>query len=121
MQRKDVVKLCDEQVLDTASQLFGTRKGALTVFADYEGAANLVYAYEQNRQSFILRISFRSDRTREQIQAELDFVHYLAEGGVRVSRPVPSTNGSLIETIEAEGIPFHAVSFIKGKGIYGLF
>ena len=65
----------------------------------------------------ILRISFTPERTLEQIQAELHFVNYLSENGVKVSKPVPSKNGNMIETIQAKGIPFHIVTFIKGKGI----
>jgi Ser/Thr protein kinase RdoA (MazF antagonist) len=51
------------------------------------------------------------------VQAELHFVNYLAEGGVRVSRPVPSENGNLLEVIPAEGIPFIVASFVKGRGM----
>jgi Ser/Thr protein kinase RdoA (MazF antagonist) len=64
-----------------------------------------------------LRISFNPDRPVELIQAELHFVNYLSQGGVRVSRPVPSVNGNLIEVIPAQGIAFKAVSFIKGRGM----
>jgi len=64
-----------------------------------------------------LRLSFRPERTVELIQAELHFVNYLAEGGVRVSRPIPSINGNLLEVLPAGGIPFIAVSFVKGRGM----
>ena len=117
MQRKDIIRICDRQVLDTACQLFGTQKDALKVFASYEGCENLVHEYERDGNPFILRISFRPDRTAGQIQAELHFVNYLAEHGVRVSRPVPSRNGNLLETVQAAGIPFHIASFVKGKGM----
>jgi len=117
MQRKEIIKICDRKVLDTACRLFATQKDALKVFASYEGCENLVYEYEHDGRSFILRISFRPDRTAEQIQAELHFVNYLAEHGVRVSRPVPSRNGNLLETVQATGISFHVVSFVKGKGM----
>jgi Ser/Thr protein kinase RdoA (MazF antagonist) len=117
MQREDIVKICDRQVLDTACRLFGTNKDALKVFASYEGCENLVHEYERDGSPFILRISFRPDRTAGQIQAELHFVNYLAEHGVRVSRPVISQNGNLLETVQAAGIPFHIASFVKGKGM----
>ena len=53
----------------------------------------------------------------EQIQAELHFVNYLAQGGVRVSIPILSEHGNLIEVLPAAGIPFIAVSFVKGRGM----
>jgi Ser/Thr protein kinase RdoA (MazF antagonist) len=117
MQRAEIIRVCDQEVLDTASGLFGIRKDALKLVAGYEGCANLVYEYQRDGQPFILRISFRSDRTAEQIQAELHFVNYLAEHGVRVSRPVPSQNGKLLETVQAQGVPLHIVSFVRGKGM----
>jgi Ser/Thr protein kinase RdoA (MazF antagonist) len=104
-------------VLDNAARLFGTSKDRLEKFDDYEGCANLVYQYEYDGEQRILRVSFRSDRPVELIQAELHFVNYLAEGGVRVSRPIPSINGNLLEVLPAGGIPFIAVSFVKGRGM----
>jgi Ser/Thr protein kinase RdoA (MazF antagonist) len=117
MNREEAVELCERDVLSTAARLFGTSKSALGKFDDYEGCANLVYQYETNGQQRILRISFRSDRTLELIQAELHFVNHLAENGVRVSQPIPSRSGNLVETLQAEGITFHAVSFVRGRGM----
>ncbi len=117
MQREEILKICDREVLGTASRLFGIRKDALKLVAGYEGCANLVYEYKRDGQPFILRISFRPDRTAEQIKAELHFVDYLAEHGVRVSRPMPSQNGETLETVQVRGIPLHIASFVKGKGM----
>ena len=117
MQRDEILQICDSQVLDTTTARFGTRKVALKIFPEYEGAANLVYEYEIDKQPLILRISFTPERTLEQIQAELHFVNYLSDNGVNVSKPVPSRNGNFVETIQAAGIPFHIVTFVKGKGI----
>jgi Ser/Thr protein kinase RdoA (MazF antagonist) len=116
MQREEIISICDREILDTASRLFGVKKDALKLFAGSEGCANLVYEYQQDGQFRILRISFRPDRTAEQIQAELHFVDYLAEHGVRVSSPMPSQNGRLLETIQVRGMPLHIASFVRGKG-----
>ena len=117
MQRDEIIQICDDQVLEIATAQFGARKDELKIFPQYEGAANLVYEYEIDKKPLILRISFTPERTFEQIQAELHFVKYLSENGVNVSKPIPSQNGNLVETIQAAGIPFHIVTFVKGKGI----
>ncbi len=117
MQRDDVAQLCEREALETAARLFGTSKAALGKFDDYEGCANLVYHYMYEGQPRVLRLTYRPDRPLEMIQAELHFVEYLAAGGVRVSRPVPSINGKLIEVIHGGGIPFLAVSFARGRGM----
>ena len=117
MEREAVTQLCEQAALDTAARLFGTSTDRLGKFDDYEGCANLVYHYENGGQPRILRISCRPDRTAELIQAELHFVEYLAEGGVRVARPVPSVHENLLEVIPAAGMTFIAVSFVKGRGM----
>ncbi|MDO9087946.1 MAG: phosphotransferase [Anaerolineaceae bacterium] len=117
MERDKIVQICDSQVLEIATARFGTCKEALKIFPEYEGAANLVYEYEIDKKPLILRVSFTPERTLEQIQAELHFVNYLSENGVNVSKPVPSQDGNLVEIIQAAGIPFHIVTFVKGKGM----
>jgi Ser/Thr protein kinase RdoA (MazF antagonist) len=119
MQRNEVIRICEDAILDTAAGRFGTRKNAIKKFPEYEGAANLVYEYEVDNRPLILRISFTPERTLAQIKAELHFVNYLFDHGVNVSRPIPSREGNWVETIEAEaaGIPFHVVTFVKGKGM----
>ena len=116
MNRDAITQVCEQEVLEPAARLFATSREALGKFNDYEGCTNLVYHYESQGQPRILRISYRPDRTVELIQAELHFVMHLAEGGVRVSRPVPSVNGHLLEVLAAAGMNFIAVSFVKGQG-----
>jgi len=117
VQREEIIRICNREVLDKASRLFGIEGEPLQAFASYEGCENLVYEYQREGRPLILRISFRPDRTAEQIQAELHFVNYLAEHGVGVSRPLLSQDGNLLETVQAAGIPFHIVSFVKGRGM----
>ena len=117
MKRAEITSLCNRYVIDTACQLFAIPRETLKQVPGYEGWANLVYECKRDGQPHILRISFRSDRTAEQIRAELHFVNYLAEHGVRVSRPIFSQNGRQLETLHVQGIPLHIVSFVKGKGM----
>ncbi len=117
MNREEITHICEREVLEPAARLFGTSKASLIKIPDSEGCANLVYEYQRDGQARILRLSFNPERPVEQIQAELHFINYLAEGGVRVSMPIPSEQGNLIEVLPAAGIPFIAVSFVKGRGM----
>ncbi len=56
MQRDEISRLCENEVLDTAARLFRTKKESLKVFDSYEGCANLVYAYRCGDQPYILRV-----------------------------------------------------------------
>lgn len=117
MQRNEIIALCEREVLDAATNLFGTSKDHLGKFDEYEGCANLVYHFQCANQPRILRISYRQDRSLEIIQAELHFVNYLAGKGVRVSKPVRSKHGHLAEMIQTQAMPFIAASFIRGRGM----
>lgn len=117
MDRSMMIKICEQHVLARAARLYGTSVERLGKFDDFEGCANLVYQYEREGQPRVLRISCRPDRTLECIRAELDFIRHLAEGGVRVSTPVPSANGNLLEVISAHDLPFIVVAFVKGRGM----
>jgi Ser/Thr protein kinase RdoA (MazF antagonist) len=104
-------------VLAPIASRFETHPEALQVFPGYEGAANLVFEFNRQNVPLILRITYSPDRPRALIEAELDYVHFLGENGVPAARPVPSVHGSLVETVQAEGIAFHAAVFHKGKGM----
>ena len=114
MKREDIIQLCEQEALDTAARMFGTSKDQLGKFDDYEGCANLVYQFKHGDQPRVLRISYRADRPVELIQAELHFVNYLADSGMRVSKPLPSKNGHLVEAISTTEIPFIAA---RGIGL----
>ncbi|MBN1485291.1 MAG: phosphotransferase [Chloroflexia bacterium] len=116
MQREELLRTYQDELLIAAGRLFDIA-GALRLVPGYEGCANLVYEYERAGQTMILRASSRPDRPAGQIEAELEFVRYLAAHGVRVSVPVPSRNGNLLETVHLGGAALHLVSFVRGRGM----
>ncbi len=115
MEREEIIRIADQHVLDRAAALYGTTAAHFRQYGSYEGCVNLVYDYARDGRPLILRISYL--KPMDQIRAELHFLNYLAENGVRVSRPIPSLRGNLIETWEAQGICFVIVSFAKGEGM----
>jgi len=117
MDRTEITWICEQDVLRIAAHLYGTSVDSLNKFPDTEGCANLVYQYEREGQPRVLRISYNPERPADLIQAELHFINYLANGGVRVSVPMLSENGNLLEIIPAGEIPFIAVSFVQGRGM----
>lgn len=117
MNRKLILDLFQAQALARAAALFGADHEGLSLYDDYEGCQNLVYDYELHGTPMILRVSFRPDRPPEQVMAEVHFVNYLSDHGVRVSRATPSQHDNLVETLVAEEQQFVAVSFVKGRGM----
>ncbi len=80
-------------------------------------AANHVYSFISTGRTLYLRLTPEAFRTREQIEAELDFVSHLARGGgVAVSLPVRSANAETVEVIRIADEPFFACVFEEVEG-----
>ena len=116
MNRADLIEKYEAFILNQAVVLFNLKKEALQAFKAYEGCANLVYACQHQGQPVILRVSYRQERSHSQILAELNYIRYLAENGVRVSKPIRSVGGNILEELKIEGITFYLVCFTKGRG-----
>src|SRR5437763_8318190 len=74
--------------------------------------------YGRPPRSYFLRLTHAEHRSFEQIAAELDFILYLAGRRYRVSCPVMSRRGNLIETLKTETARFHACVFEAAPGAH---
>lgn len=82
-----------------------------------ESVENFVYAFERAAQGIILRISHSLRRSAALIQGEVDWINYLAAGGVSVAQAVLSVHGQLVEEIDdGAGGQFLATAFVKAEG-----
>ena len=110
-------KYSNEYILPIAVELFASSEYAITRVHAHDGGRNIVYNCEkENGQGKILRIMYLKDRSKEDILAELEFVNYLANGGVRAAKSLPSRKENLLETITHDGHTFHVCLFEKAKG-----
>lgn len=80
------------------------------------GFQNFIYEYQVDNQEYIMRFTPSAHRTLSEVQAELEWILYLAEHDIPVSSPVPSINGKQTETAELEEMYFTAAVFDKAKG-----
>ena len=46
MQREEIIRIFEREVLDWAARLYGFRKDTIQLVPGYEGRANLVYEYK---------------------------------------------------------------------------
>jgi len=74
-------------------------------------SANFVFTVQSGGSRYFLRFNHSSERTVEQLQAELDYLHHLADRGIAVALPVASYSNRLVETVPTELGDFHAVLF----------
>lgn len=80
------------------------------------GFQNFIYSYTQEGSRYILRFTPSSLRTKDGIEAELEWVRYVARKGMSVSEPVPSARGLYVECVSGETIDFYVTSFRHAPG-----
>ncbi|WP_254847836.1 hypothetical protein [Paenibacillus amylolyticus] len=113
----EAVNISNTQVLAWVSELYHLEGYNIQLIPPHEGGRNVVYTCEQEgRELLILRVSFLSDRKREDYIAELEYVRYLFEHGARVSDVVSSKKSHLLEEITYEEHTFFICMFVKAKG-----
>jgi Ser/Thr protein kinase RdoA (MazF antagonist) len=117
MDRKILMTQYKEKILNHAVERFKLDAENIAQFDAYEGCANLVFACKRKGQPVILRVSYRPERTYDQILAEIHFIQYLSENGVRVSNPLASDRGKFVEDLSIAGTPIYLVCFEKGIGM----
>ena len=88
----------------------------------HQGSHSYVYEYPRggspaaSDRPIILKLTHSTQRRVPQILGEIDFTNYLAGNGVNVSRAIPSLDGNLVETLEAESGYFVASAYEKAPG-----
>lgn len=82
-------------------------------------AENLIFACQSPDGQVALRLTHPSHRSAALLEAELDWVSLLAENSISVVSPIPSANGSLVESIEIANKTWHtsATRWIEGQSI----
>lgn len=103
-----------DNILQEATRRFGIADGQIRLLDGFE---SFMYEFEKNESSYILRIGHSLRRNVALIQAEVDWINYLAAGGATVARAVLSERGNLVEGVDdGQGEQFLATAFIKASG-----
>ena len=116
---KEFGHLYHDSVRSVAERRFGLmRPGSVP----HRGSHSYVYEYPRGgspiaaNRPIILKLTHSTHRRAPQILGEIDFTNYLAGNGVNVSRAVPSLDGNLVETLEADSGYFVASAYEKAPG-----
>jgi len=80
------------------------------------------YLLEDTKQKYIFKIYRDAHRSREEIEAEVELLNLLKEGGAKVSFPIKNMIGAYLQSFHAaEGTRYGVLySFAEGKVIYDL-
>ncbi|MDQ6423123.1 phosphotransferase [Paenibacillus sp. LHD-117] len=107
---KEITEQYHPGILEEAGRRFGVVPERVK---DLGGFESYVYEYTANGADRILKITHQLRRTENTLMGELDFVNYLADGGVPVARAVASEAGRYAETLDNG---FLAYAFEKAPG-----
>lgn len=101
---------------ETAAKAVGLWRGEADSLRHVADSANRVYGFRESGRTRYLRLVSSLDRTREQVEAELDFVRHLARGGASVALPLASANGRFVEELRADNHLLFASVFEEAAG-----
>lgn len=110
---KEIKEVFGPLTLETGASLFGVPVSKLTFLGAWQ---NFIYEYQSGNQSFILRFTPSSHRSADAVRGELDWILYLAENVMSVSKPIRSREGNWTETVHAGECSFTVASFEKAEG-----
>jgi len=104
----------NQDILNEAAKRYGVAQGDIEKLGGFE---SFIFSFKRDGREYILRISHSLRRSRELIRGEVDWINYLAGGGVTVAGAVVSQNGNLVEAIN-DGLDgqFLATAFNKIEG-----
>lgn len=83
---------------------------------DIDAFESLVHEIAVDDSTRIVKATWSGRRSAEAVQAELDFVTYLADHGAPACRPLALRSGALLDTIPCEGGGWHVTVWEKAPG-----
>lgn len=101
------------ELVNTAVRLWHGVTGSLRHVSD---SGNHVYSFIQSGRKRYLRLTSSFDRTKGQIEAELDFIAHLRAGGVDAMPPIASSAEMLVEEITVADNTIFACVFEEAEG-----
>ncbi|WP_409253223.1 phosphotransferase enzyme family protein [Bacillus sp. SCS-153A] len=111
---KWVEELFNEDILKRAADFFDSDSSNAKRLGDFE---NYVFEVHKGGEPYILRLTHSSHRSKEQVEAGLEWVNFLHSQGVNVSLVSHSNDGKLVEEIPAGESFFYACLFDKAPGV----
>jgi Ser/Thr protein kinase RdoA (MazF antagonist) len=91
-------------------------ESSLEMFQYYRISANAVYPFRQDGETCFLRFSPASEKRKENLAAELEFIGYLRRAHYQALEPVPSRVGELLVQPLTPWGEYYASVFKRVKG-----
>lgn len=104
----------DQAMVEQALRRYTT--GNLPQFTFLGGLQNQVYEYKHGERNLVLRLTPLTNRSELMVQGELDWILFLADKGISLSKPIPSIQGKRTEVVNSMEGGAICVVFEKAAG-----
>jgi Ser/Thr protein kinase RdoA (MazF antagonist) len=113
---REIAALFNDDILAEAAWRYGVDAGALS---ELEGFENFIYQYQRGGADYILRLSQSLRRSADYIRGEMEWIDFLADGGIPAAQPIPSQRDNPLEVIPCDsgGSYFVAAAFERVPGV----
>lgn len=109
-----IIDRFNDTILQEAIQRYGIAKETIQPIDTFE---SFIYQYKREGNGYILRIGHSLRKSEALVQGEVDWINYLARGGVSVARAIPSLRNKLVEVInDNQSGQFLVTAFVQAKG-----
>ena len=109
---KEISDLLKTEYIEKATKQWDGHEN-VTLIDDVE---NFVYDFVCEGKRRILRLTHSTHRSEDDIEAELDWINFLYDNDVKVSKPVPSKNMRFTEVTPVDDSYFVACVFERAPG-----
>lgn len=111
---KKIQERYSDAILHQAMERYGIAPEDIKSLDAFE---SFIYEFQRGQDAYILRIGHSLRKSEAQRQGEVDWINYLAAGGVSVARAIGSERGNLVEPVDdGQGGQFLVTAFVKAYG-----
>src|SRR3954447_17089953 len=104
----------NDSILEEAMRRYGIAKDQIKPLDAFE---SFIYEFERGGIDYILRIGHTFRKSEAMIRGEVDWINYLAAGGVSAAKAILSETGQLVETVDdGQGGQFLVTAFEHAPG-----
>lgn len=95
------------KILHTASELYNFNPDLMSKLSG--GYENVIYGSNKKNNKIVIRITPPGHRTYNEIQSEINWLHFLTDSGIPVVKIIQSTKQNLVEKIVIENTEYIVV------------
>lgn len=103
-----------EHIVQEAMRRYGITNDQIRPLDAFE---SFIYEFQRGERGYILRVGHTLRKSADLIRGEVDWINYLAGGGVGAAKAILSESGQLVETVDdGQGGQFLVTAFEKAAG-----